>query len=248
MRLTALGERLRDQLRPGYDQINQAFATVREVASGITGELRVSLLNFAAGGRSFAEIVGTFRIDHPGCEVVGFEAFPGEALNRLRRGELDLLAHWLPVSQPDLTIGPTLTSEERALAVQVGHPLAERGFATVEDLGDYAVADAEGVVPAETLAVLCPQRTTSGRPIPRRHREGRMVEVLSLVARGEIVHPTVASLSTYYSYPGVTTIPLHGLPLLASALLWVTDREDAAIRAFAKTAAQAVGGDVQAEP
>jgi DNA-binding transcriptional LysR family regulator len=246
VRLTPLGEQLRGELRPAYDQINRAFAAVREVAAGITGELRVSLLTFAAGGRSFAEIVHTFRMDQPGCEVVVYEAFPGEALSRLRRGELDLVAHWLPVSQPDLTIGPTLTREDRALAVAVGHPLAERGFATAEDLGDYAVADAEGIVPTETAAVLCPQLTPGGRPIPRRHREGRMVEVLSLVARGEIVHPTVASLSTYYTYPGVTTIPLHGMPQVASALVWVTDRETAAVRAFAETAGQTAGGEVQA--
>jgi DNA-binding transcriptional LysR family regulator len=167
--LTPLGEQLRDRLRSGYDQIIQAFAAVREVSSGITGELRVSLLTFAAGGPSFVEIVRSFRIDHPGCEVVVHEAFPGEALNRLRRGELDLVAHWLPVSQPDLTIGPILTSEDRAVAVRVGHPLVERGFATVEDLGDHAVADAEGTVPAETLAVLC---VRSGRRAAGRSRAG----------------------------------------------------------------------------
>jgi DNA-binding transcriptional LysR family regulator len=245
VRLTPLGEQLRDRLRPGYDQINGAFAAVRELSSGITGELRVSLLTFAAGGPYFTEIVRTFRTDHPGCEVVVYEAFPGEPLDRLRRGGVDLLAHWLPISQPDLTVGPPLTVEARALAVPVGHPLAERGFATVEDLGDYAVSDAEGIVPAETLAMLCPQRTPGGRPSRRRHREGRMAEVLSLVARGEIVHPTVASLSTYYTSPGTTTVPLHGMPPLTSALVWVADRETAAIRAFARTAAHVVG---QAEP
>jgi hypothetical protein len=57
----------------------------------------------------------------------------------------------------------------------------------------------------------------------------------------------VASLPTYYTYPGVTTIPLHGLPPLVSALVWVTERETAAIRAFAEIAEQAAGGDVQAE-
>jgi DNA-binding transcriptional LysR family regulator len=241
VRLTPLGEQLRDRLRPGYDQIHRAFAAVREASSGITGELRVSLLTFAAGGPLFTEIVRTFQADHPHCEVVVYEAFPGEALSRLRRGELDLVAHWLPVSQPDLMIGPTLTSEGRALAVRVGHPLAERGFATVEDLGDYAVADAEGIVPPETLAELCPLRTPADRPIRRRHREGRMAEVLSLVARGEIVHPTVASLPTYYTSPGVTTIPLHGMRPLTSALVWVADRETAAIRAFAVAAQQAAG-------
>lgn len=241
VRLTSLGEQLRDQLRPAYGQIHRALAAARETASGITGELRVSLLTFAAGGPSFAEIVRSFEAAHPGCRVIVYEAFPGEALSRLRRGALDILAHWLPLSQPDLTVGPVLTREDRVLAVQVGHPLAERGWATVEDLGDYAVADTDGLIPAETVESLCPRRTPSGRAVPRSHRAGRMVEVLSLVARGEIVHPTVTSLPTYHSYPGVTIVPLSGMPPLESALVWVADRETAAISAFTKLAQEILG-------
>ncbi|WP_205121414.1 LysR family transcriptional regulator [Tenggerimyces flavus] len=52
--LTPLGERLRDRLRPAYDEIYRAFAEVREVASGITGQLRIALLNFVAGGAAGA--------------------------------------------------------------------------------------------------------------------------------------------------------------------------------------------------
>jgi DNA-binding transcriptional LysR family regulator len=245
VQLTPLGELLRDQLRPPYDQIHRAFAAAREAATGVTGELRIALLTFAAGGPSFAEIVRTFELGHPGCKVIVYEAFPGEALNRIRHDELDIVAHWLPVSQPDLTVGPVLTRQDRALAVRAGHPLAERAAATVEDLADYAVVDAEDIVPPETLEVLYPRRTPSGRVIPRRHKEGRMVEVLSLVARGEIVHPTVTSLATYYTHPDVTTVPLRGLPPLESALVWRADGESAAIRAFAQIARETQGhGDV----
>ncbi|WP_084211432.1 LysR family transcriptional regulator [Pseudonocardia acaciae] len=238
VRLTALGEQLRDRLRPGYDQLNRAFAEVRALATGITGELRISLLSLAAGGPRFAEIVRSFSAEHPGCAVSVYEAFPGEALARLCRGELDVMAHWLPLSGPELTIGPTLVREPRALAVPVGHPLAVRGSASLEDLGDYEVVDSTGVVPAETLDELCPARTPSGRPVRRRHREGRMAEVLALVARGEVVHPTVASLPDYYAHPGVTTVPLTGLAPLCAALVWVTGRESAAVRALAEIAAR----------
>lgn len=241
VRLTALGEQLRDRIRPPFEQIRRAVADVREAASGITGELRISLLNFAAGGPLFAETVRAFEAAHPACAVTVFEAFPGEALNRLRRGELDVVAHWLPVEQPDLTVGPVLTCENAALAVRVGHPLARRGWATPEDLGDFAIADSSGVLPPETLAVLSPGRTPAGRPIPRRHREGRMVEVLSLVARGEIVHPTVAGLAEYYAHPGVTTIPLRDVPPLRSALIWPTDRQTSSVRALAEITAEIIG-------
>lgn len=231
VRLTPLGERLRDRLRPAYDEIHRAFSEVREVASGITGQLRISLLNFVAGGPRFSEIVQAFTLAHPGCEVVVYEAFPGEALNRLRRGELDLVAHWLPLRQPDLTIGPVLLRESRALAVRVGHPLAERGSATLADLSTLPLIDASATVPAETLSVLQPG--PAGR-----HPDGRMVEVLALVARGEVVHPTVSTLPDYYSHPGVSVVPLQGLPALESALVWVTERESAAVRAFAAIAGE----------
>lgn len=231
VRLTPLGERLRDRLRPAYDEIHRAFSEVREVASGITGQLRISLLNFVAGGPLFSEIVRAFTFAHPGCEVVVYEAFPGEALNRLRRGELDLVAHWLPLRQPDLTVGPVLLREARALAVEKGHPLADRGFATLADLSGLPLVDASATVPAETLPVLQPG--SAGR-----HPDGRMVEVLALVARGEVVHPTVSTLPDYYSHPGVSVVPLQGLPALESALVWVTERETAAVRAFAAIAGE----------
>jgi DNA-binding transcriptional LysR family regulator len=238
VRLTALGAQLRDRLAPPYKELHDAFAAVRELATGVTGELRISMLTFAAGGPSFANIVREFEAANPGCRVVVYEAFPGEALNRLRRGELDLVAHWLPLTQPDLTVGPILAREDRALAVRTGHPLAERGWATPEDLADYAVVDAAGILPDETLEHLYPRRTPTGRAIPRRHREGRMAEVLSLVARGEVVHPTAASLALYYSHPDITLIPLRDSPALESALVWVTDQQNAAVRAFAEAAAK----------
>jgi DNA-binding transcriptional LysR family regulator len=232
VRLTPLGELLRDRLRPPYEEIQRAVASVRETAVGITGVLRISLVTFAAGGPGFDALIRTFERAHPACKVVVYEAFPGEALNRLRRGELDLVAHWLPLDQPGLTVGPVLTTEDRALAVRVGHPLAERGWASVEDLADHAVVDADGILPPETAEALYPRRTPSGRAIPRRHREGRMAEVLALVARGEVVHPTVASLTGYYAHPGVATIPLRDLPPARTALVRAGDREPAAVRAF----------------
>jgi hypothetical protein len=129
-------------------------------------------------------------------------------------------------------------TEERVLVVPIDHALARRGWAEVEDLADNAVVDAGGVLPPETVSVIYPAWTASGRMIPRRHREGRTAEVLALVARGEVVHPTVASLASYYSHPGTVAIPLRGLPPVQAALVSPADREHAAARAFLALAAQ----------
>lgn len=64
------------------------------------------------------------------------------------------------------------------------------------------VIDGESIVPSETLDVLTPRRTPQGRPIVRRHREGRTAEVLALVACGDVINPTVASMPAFYTHPG----------------------------------------------
>jgi hypothetical protein len=66
-------------------------------------------------------------------------------------------------------------------------------------------------------------------------------DVLHLVARGDIVHPTVSSFTTYYRHPEVTHVPLVDTPPTESVLVWLTDRENNAIRAFAAVAAEVVG-------
>jgi hypothetical protein len=62
---------------------------------------------------------------HPRCTI----AFIDTGLERsqfewLRSSAVDLLAMRLPVSEPDVSIGPILSTEERVLAVADDHPLA----------------------------------------------------------------------------------------------------------------------------
>jgi DNA-binding transcriptional LysR family regulator len=239
VRLTPLGAQLRDGLRPGYEQIQRAVTEARDTARGPSGELRIGMLTLAAGGPMFDALVSGFEQRFPACRVEVLEAFPGQALQRLRTGELDALVHWLPLRQPGITVGPVLLDGAPVLAVQVGHALAERGWASVEDLADSAILDAEGVLPAETLDELMPRFTPTGRPVPRRGREGRMAEVFSLVARGQVVHPTVASVEDHYGHPAVVLVPLRDAPRRRAALVWMTERANPVLRAFVDfTAAQ----------
>ena len=58
------------------------------------------------------------------------------------------------------------------------------------------------------------------------------------MARGEVVHPTVTSLASYYSHPGTVAVPLRGLAPVQTALVRPADREHAAARAFLELAAE----------
>lgn len=237
VRLTALGEQVRDGLRPPFEEIQRVLCGAQQVAAGLTGPLRIGIFTHAAAGLLFTEIVRTFEARHPACPVVIKDANTLAATDQIRRGDLDLAVAWLPIDEPDLTVGPTVVREERALAVPVGHPLAQRGYATVEDLADYPVTEGGGI-PQATFDAWAPPRTPSGRPIHRRYHVDSLHQALDAVARGMIVHPTVASLPTYYRHPAVQLVPLRGLPPINSALIWRTTGETAAIRAFADAAEQ----------
>jgi hypothetical protein len=55
------------------------------------------------------------------------------------------------------------------------------------------------------------------------------------VARGEIVHPTVA-VQPFRSHDNIVLIPIQDMAPLPLGLLWCTAHENARIRALAKVA------------
>jgi DNA-binding transcriptional LysR family regulator len=232
--LTPMGQQLRSRVGPAYEEMHRAVDDLRTVIEGISGQLRLGMVAPTSGGRHLPQIVGLFESRHPACDVVvtdiGFE----DPLGPLRRGELDVLAIRFPVLQPDLTVGPVLVTDRRVVVVAVGHPLASRASVTVEDLGDYVVAQASGL-PRELVEAFTPQVTPSGRPIAHREIRGT-VDNLSQVARGEIVHVSVESFPDYITYPGVTYVPIEDLPPSDAGLIWKSSSETPAIRAFAKAA------------
>ncbi|QWF77621.1 LysR family transcriptional regulator [Amycolatopsis sp. CA-230715] len=237
--LTLLGERLRDELRPGYDQILRAFASARESTQGISGALRIGVVSLLVGGPHLTGILQRFEAEHSLCTISVVDGSTSQCLDQVDDGRLDLAAVYLPLTRPGLTVGPVLARQERALLVPDDHPLARRGFADAEDLTDVVLCQYPGV-PEETLDVLVPPRTPSGQPTRRIVLDmfHGAVTLLSAVARGVICHPTVARFAEVYQQPGVTGIPLRGLPPMESALVWNASRESAIIRAFAKCASE----------
>jgi DNA-binding transcriptional LysR family regulator len=237
--LTPLGERLRDELRPGYEQILRAFASARESTRGISGTLRIGVISLLVGGPHLTRILRRFEAEHPLCKVTVVDAATITCLNQIRDGQLDMVAAYLPLARSGLTIGPVLARQERALLVSDDHPLARRGFADAEDLADLVMCEYPGL-PEETLDVMVPPRTPTGRPTRRILLDTvhGAVTLFSAVARGVICHPTVAGFPEAYHQPDITMVPLRGLPPLESALVWHTSRESAAIQAFAKCATE----------
>jgi DNA-binding transcriptional LysR family regulator len=235
VRLTALGERFRDEIGAAHEQLAGVLQRTEAASRDLRRTLRVGLFSGVAAGPHFFRIVRAFEARVPECEVETEDSFP-ELFGALGRGDIDLLATWLPHGQTDVVVGPTLAREPRVLAVGPEHPLAGRSEVSLEDLADYETVAIEGV-PRALHDAWIPARTHSGRRIRRRHlKRVSMNELAYLVAAGKIVHPTMASTAQIWGHPELVYVPITDLPPLRSALVWRRGLTDATAREFIRVA------------
>ena len=236
VRLTPLGEQMQRDMRPAYDQLHRAFIAAREAAEGLAGTLRLGLYSRALGGPRLVDIVRQFQDQHPGTNVQIIETgFARDQLDWLRHGDADLLVMRLPLTDPDILIGPIMSSEERVAIVATDHPLAGRRAIDYEELAPYAVSD--GMLPREMMEVFVPSVTAAGTQL-RRTIVYSIGEAVMRVATGEIVHPTVASFLDHYPHPDVTSVPIRDMPASQTALVWLRSGDSGLVRAFAGLAAE----------
>jgi DNA-binding transcriptional LysR family regulator len=237
--LTPIGQRLHDDLRPAFERLEAALATAVAAGRGVTGVLRVGCVG-AATGQLTDVATGAFQSRHPDCAVVVSEVPLDEALVRLRADELDVLIACLPLTGNDLANGPVLLSEPRMLAVPAGHPLARRGWASVEDLAQVEVLSAPCSLPDHWREADGPRLTPGGRAVPEGGSAATYPEILALVGAGLGVFPVGAHATRSHTRPDVAFVPFHDTPPLDWGPVWRASRANARIRAFTEAVAPTV--------
>ncbi|WP_427893159.1 LysR family transcriptional regulator [Kribbella sp. GL6] len=239
--LTEGGSALYADLGPAVNGLERALRTATFRGSG-PGIVRVGLLNAASGVDVLSRAIEQFEATYAGATVQLSTTPFNDRLGPLRRREVDLVVTRLPLDQPDIVVGPVLSADDQRV-VMVGrtHPLADRADLSVEDLADHAVRRPYGLTP-EAAEATCPSRTPSGREI---HFVDAAVddnaELLYLLARGRLVHPTVAPFAEHFQHPDVLAIPIRDLPPSACALAALKDIEDPARDAFTDIVASLTG-------
>lgn len=233
--LTPLGEQFRSELGAAYAQLQAALDHARRAAREATGQLRIGFTN-TTEGPALSHLVAVFEARHPGSQVTLQEVSVSEAYAALRTGEIDVLIHWLVVNEPDLILGPAIGREDRVVAVATGHPLARQQTVSVEDLAGQPVARPPAAFPPALWEALVPRNTPSGKPVPQTHDAGSIHEVWALVARGLIVHPTVASTAQLLRRDDIVLVPITDLPPIRLGLIWRSACYNARIRALATMA------------
>ena len=241
VRLTPLGEQLRADVSPALEQLDRILERVSSAARSLEGTLRLGLLSGPAGGARLVEIIDAFEALHSGCNVEVRQEAWVDPVAQLRSNEVDVMATWVPLGQPDLVVGPTLSRQPRVLAVARDHPLAVRESIDIEDLADQPVARI-GSWPKELREAVVPSETPQGRRIRGKRIEVGDQALLDLpvrVARRELVLPTVASAAPYMGE--LAFVPITGMKPLRSALVWRRPARDPKLRAFIRVARDVLG-------
>ncbi|WP_410583440.1 LysR family transcriptional regulator [Amycolatopsis sp. lyj-108] len=230
VRLTPIGKQLVEDLRPIKQSLHSSIERAASAAREKTDVLRLGMIGINA--EELDPHREAFHAGHPHADVrirqIGF----ADPFGPLRRGEIDLALLWLPVDEPDLTVGPVLYSESVVLAVAAGNPLADRESVSYEDLADQVVMG--GASPGYWREALVPTHTPSGRAIKIGPTATNWAEMFPILVTGEAVSPVHAH-SIRYS-PGISFVPIDDAPPARWALVWRTDAATDLIRAFARTA------------
>ncbi|GAA0943968.1 LysR family transcriptional regulator [Actinocorallia libanotica] len=234
VRLTPLGRQLRDDLWPVYTGLQDGVRRARLAAQGVTAVLRVGTLSLNV--QDLRPYWDTFRARHPQWKLRIQQSSFVDPFAGLRRGDLDILICWLPVEEPDLTVGPVLFAEPRVLAVAADHELTRHTSVSLEMLADFQHARSS-VWPDYWADGYIPSHTRKGRPIERGPVVGNAEEVLTLASIGEIVNLFPFHMRRYWSRPDIAYLPVRDIDVLPYALVWRTETENDPIRAFARVAA-----------
>lgn len=235
--LTPAGQRFRADLEPAYKQLLSLLERSATNES-MAGLVRLGVAHAAAIGPELLHVIDLFEAQHPDCKVEIVELPFLERHGPLRRGEVDVMVTRLPLDQPDIVVGPVVSREPRVLAVARDHPLTAVATVSLDDVAEYEVFDVVHLGPMEIAAAFVPERTPSGRPIRRSPIVVRdFSDLVIQIARGRIVHPTVASAAPRFAHANVVCLPIADMPASSTALAWRRKASDPRVRALVAVAA-----------
>lgn len=252
VRLTALGRQFRTDAQSGLDQLQGALRKAQDCARGVNGVLRVGYVA-CVGGPFISTLVSAFHARHATTRAV-MTALPlATGFTTLRHRQIDLLVVWSPggdaaaVSGDGRATGPILATDQRAVLVPSGHPLADHREISIEQVADYELLDLPSTTPASLARAWTPRHTPSGKPLRRGPKTlealvGQdtipLLDLLSTVEHEQLAHLTIRSLLRYQPYPGLVLVPITDLPPCVMVPVWQPEFETAATRAFVDVAAR----------
>lgn len=231
VRLTPLGEELRDELLPAQQRIRQALERATAHGRGAAGELHAGYTTPWCA-ELLLRATEAFRAQHPGWSVQTREVSFNDPHGPLLRGELQLQIAEFPAVEPGIATGPVLLREPRALMLPADHPLADSTTASMEDLAEVPLLRLDGIRPRPVVDIHFPRRTPMGRPIPRGPSCASWHEIPVMVAAGFGASIVAARAAEYHTRPGIAFVPLRDGPTLDYGVLLPADGPTSPVQAL----------------
>ncbi|MFJ8473877.1 LysR family transcriptional regulator [Kitasatospora sp. NPDC094011] len=239
VRTTPVGRQLAADLGPAVAAMAEALRRAVDAGRGVTGELRVAFLGEWTAP-VLLKVVALFGERHPDCRVAVREVQLSNSRASLEDGSIDVLVASYPFD--GMAVGPVLLTECRVLALPAGHPLAAEASVSLEVLADHPVVQYPAVTSVGFKRDRTPDRTPSGRPVPKGPSGGTFSEMLSLVAMGRGVLPVGELCRLYYPRPDLAYVPIHDAPPIERGPVWRPGNTTERVRAFVRAAAEVAAG------
>lgn len=204
LRLTERGERFMVHALAALDSSDRALGARDEEA------LRIGFINGYPRSRD-EEFLVRFRERHPEIVVEFVQLNWGEQIAQVFSGAVDASLARGPYHADVGIDRRQVHSEPRVVAVPTGSALAARSVVSLNDLEELPIVRARGIDFNWTRYWVVDPRP-SGRTVNYGIWAATMEEALSAVAMDGNIMITAESVSARYVHPGITYIPIAGLP------------------------------------
>jgi DNA-binding transcriptional LysR family regulator len=234
---TPLGLRLYETLAPAHARLVAAVDDTRRAAAGLNGQLRIGYHSVSVAGDAFTDLMTAFGARYPDCKITLIEVLPRDLYTPLLQGDIDILVSYPPARPvPDLTVGPSVDSQPRVLAVSADHSLAARRHVSIEEIPEWPCISMPEGARSELFDAVVPPTTPSGRPLNRRVAASSFEETVRLIESGRAVHLTIPHFRAYTLDHLVTYVAVPDMPPLDKVLIWRTGNDNAQVHCFAALA------------
>ncbi|MFB9525927.1 LysR substrate-binding domain-containing protein [Nonomuraea roseola] len=217
--LTPAGDELERGGSAVVSDLGDLTERVRAADQGRLGVLRLACCPYATA--LFAtEVADAMEAAVPGLEVELTSVLtPPEERALLVSGEVDAAFMWLPVGDSRLHHA-SVRIDRRAVALPVGHRLAERDSVTLADLADEPVIRPDIFLSEENLCHWMADPRPDGTPALRGPAVRKVEDCLMMVARGKGVWLAPEPLSRWVPVTNVRWRPVSDAVPSELALVW----------------------------
>lgn len=231
--LTVVGTVLLEEAHRLLTGADRLVAATREASRGVHGTLVVGFQGNAAAELT-PKILTAFQTRHPRVQVEMRSHDFADPYVGLATGSVDVAFVRPPLLVHDWLSIETLFVEPRLLVTSTDFPLASRRRISVEEVLDKAFVARRA--PEYWRDFWLATDARGPHTVKLGAEVGSVDECFEAILSGRGVAFTQASTQRFYDRPGLTFIPVEGLPPSSLAIAWRNDMDAPPVNDFVETA------------